>query len=85
MNIKKRDILHFLFCFAIVFSFYAISGMEEFAYAFLGLCVAVLCGISEELVDKHILRTGFNWRDIAFDLCGAFAGITLCSIIYIIK
>lgn len=83
MKTNKRDILHFILCFAIVFSFYAIGGMKDFAYVFLGLCVCVLCGISEELVDKHLMKNGFNWRDIAFDLFGAFVGVIICAIIYI--
>ena len=80
-----RDVFHFIICFAIVMSFYVISGMNDFAYVFLGFCVTVLCGISEELVDKHFMKIGFNWRDIAFDLFGAFAGIIICAIIYITK
>ena len=78
----KDKIAHFVVCMAITLGTFFIGG--SFGYAFLGLILALMVGYIKELYDKFIRKTGFNWKDIAWDTFGAFAGLLISAIFYII-
>ena len=66
---KNTDkILHFLVCYAIVFTFIA------FGHLFIGLAIAVLLSFCKELYDK-ISYNGWSWFDLLADSIGILLGI----------
>lgn len=78
----KDKILHFLACLIITVVTYFIGG--SFGYAMLGLLIALVAGYLKELYDLYIKKTKFDWKDIAWDTFGAFAGVLVSALIYII-
>lgn len=67
-NIDK--ILHFLVCYAIVFTSIA------FGHPYIGLIIAVLLSFCKELYDK-ISYNGWSWFDLLADLIGIISGILI--------
>lgn len=79
---EKDKIWHFLVCMAITLITFIAGG--TFPYAILGLIVALVIGYAKEFFDKYAKKTKFDWKDIAWDTFGAFTGLLVSAIMYII-
>ena len=79
---EKDKFWHFVGCMAITLITFFIGG--SFGYAMLGVIIALMIGYLKELYDKFFKKTKFDWKDIAWDTFGAFAGLLVAAIMYII-